>query len=122
MAIKIINHSIVLILILLFLLCTLEPVKRLQLHPKFQFLKSITKYHSVYAWLLLILSLVHGFLAEKTSASISGKIVWMILLLLIVFAYLRKKMPTAVWKTIHISCSVLLTIGIIAHITHAVLL
>lgn len=122
MAIKIINHSIVLILILLFLLCTLEPVKRLQFHSKFQCLKSITKYHSVYAWLLLILSLVHGFLAEKTSASISGKIVWLILLLLIVFAYLRKKMPTAVWKTIHISCSVLLTIGIIAHITHAVLL
>ena len=91
MAIKIINHSIVLILILLFLLCTLEPVKRLQFHPKFQFLKSITKYHSVYAWLLLILSLVHGFLAENTSASISGKIVWMILLLLIVFAYFRKK-------------------------------
>ena len=121
MAIKIINHSIVLILILLFLLCTLEPVKRLQFHSKFQCLKSVTKYHSVYAWLLLILSLVHGFLA-KTSASISGKIVWLILLLLIVFAYFRKKMPPSVWKTIHISCSVLLTIGIIAHITHAVLL
>ena len=120
MAIKIINHSIVLILILLFLLCTLEPVKRLQYHSKFQCLKSVTKYHSVYAWLLLILSLVHGFLAEKTSASISGKIVWLILLLLIVFAYFRKKMPSSVWKTIHISFSVMLTIGIISHITHAV--
>ena len=43
-----------------------------------------------------------------------------ILLLLIVFAYFRKKMPPSVWKTIHISFSVMLTIGIIAHITHAV--
>ena len=120
MAIKIINHSIVLILILLFLLCTLEPLKRLQFHSKIQCLKSVTKYHSVYAWLLLILSLVHGFLAEKTSASISGKIVWLILLLLIVFAYFRKKMPPSVWKTIHIAFSVMLTIGIISHITHAV--
>ena len=120
MVITIINHSIVFILILLFLLCTLEPVKRLQLNPKFRFLKFITKYHSIYAWLLLILSLIHGFLAEKTSASISGKIVWMILLLLIVFACFRKKMPSSVWKTIHISFSVMLTIGIIAHITHAV--
>ena len=120
MAIKIINHSIVLILILLFLLCTLEPLKRLQFHSKIQCLKSVTKYHSGYAWLLLILSLVHGFLAEKTSASISGKIVWLILLLLIVFAYFRKKMPPSVWKTIHISFSVMLTIGIISHITHAV--
>ena len=120
MAIKIINHSIVLILILLFLLCTLEPLKRLQFHSKIQCLKSVTKYHSVYAWLLLILSLVHGFLAEKTSASISGKIVRLILLLLIVFAYFRKKMPPSVWKTIHISFSVMLTIGIISHITHAV--
>lgn len=120
MAIKIINYSIVLILILLFLLCTLEPVKRLQIHSKIQCLKSVTKYHSVYAWLLLTLSLVHGFLAEKSSASISGKIVWLILLLLIVFAYFRKKMPSSVWKTIHISFSVMLTIGIISHITHAV--
>ena len=111
MVITIINHSIVFILILLFLLCTLEPVKRLQLNPK---------YYSIYAWLLLILSLIHGLLAEKTSASISGKMVWMILLLLIVFAYFRKKMPPSVWKTIHISFSVMLTIGIIAHITHAV--
>ena len=87
MVITIINHSIVFILILLFLLCTLEPVKRLQLNPKFRFLKVITKYHSIYAWLLLILSLIHGLLAEKTSASISGKMVWMILLLLIVFAF-----------------------------------
>ena len=116
MVITIINHSIVFILILLFLLCTLEPVKRLQLNPKFRFLKVIT----IYAWLLLILSLIHGLLAEKTSASISGKMVWMILLLLIVFAYFRKKMPPSVWKTIHISFSVMLTIGIIAHITHAV--
>lgn len=91
MVITIINHSIVFILILLFLLCTLEPVKRLQLNPKFRFLKVITRYHSIYAWLLLILSLIHGLLAEKTSASISGKMVWMILLLLIVFAYFRKK-------------------------------
>ena len=53
MVITIINHSIVFILILLFLLCTLEPVKRLQLNPKFRFLKVITKYHSIYAWLLL---------------------------------------------------------------------
>ena len=122
MVIKIINHSIVFILILLFLLCTLEPIKRLQIHPKFKFLKSITKYHAVYAWLLLILSLIHGFLAENTSASISGKIVWMILLLLIVFAYFKKKMPFSVWKTIHISLFVMLTIGIIVHMTHAIVL
>ena len=120
MVITIINHSIVFILILLFLLCTLEPVKRLQLNPKFRFLKVITRYYSIYAWLLLILSLIHGLLEEKTSASISGKMVWMILLLLIVFAYFMKKMPPSVWKTIHISFSVMLTIGIIAHITHAV--
>lgn len=122
MVITIINHSIVFILILLFLLCMLEPVKRLQLNPKFRFLKSITKYHSIYAWLLFILSLIHGFLAEKFSVSISGKIVWMIFLLFIFFAYFRKKMLSSVWKTIHISFSVMLTIGIIAHIIHAILI
>lgn len=91
MVITIINHSIVFILILLFLLCMLEPVKRLQLNPKFRFLKSITKYHSIYAWLLFILSLIHGFLAEKFSVSISGKIVWMIFLLFIFLHTLEKR-------------------------------
>ncbi len=120
MVITIINSGIVFILILLFLLCMLEPVKRLQMNSKFRFIYLITKYHSVYAWLLLILSLVHGFLAEQSAASISGKIVWILLLLCIVFAYVKKKMSPSVWKIIHISFSIILAIGIIVHIVHAI--
>ncbi len=96
----------------------LEPVKRLQMNSKFRFIYLITKYHSVYAWLLLILSLVHGFFAEQSAAS--AERLYGYFCFVHCFAYVKKKMSPSVWKIIHISFSIILAIGIIVHIVHAI--
>ena len=118
----IINHIVILISIIFFILCSLASVKRLQIYKKIKVLSFITKYHAVYAWLFLIFSFIHGILAGNAPAAISGKIAWIMMCLLMILAYLKKKMSVSLWKKIHITLSIVLTIGILAHIIHAVIL
>lgn len=54
-------------------------------------LLKITSFHQIYAFLLLVLALIHGILAGNNPAMFSGKIAWMILLLIILFAYIIKQ-------------------------------
>ena len=74
-------------------------------------LLKITSFHQIYAFLLLVLALVHGILAGNNPAMFSGKIAWMILLL--------KNKPR--WKKIHMALSIIFVGLVILHIIHAII-
>lgn len=83
-------------------------------------LLKITSFHQIYAFLLLVLALIHGILAGNNPAMFSGKIAWMILLLIILFAYIIKQNKPR-WKKIHIALSIIFVGLVILHIIHAII-
>ena len=115
------NHCLELVCLILVLLCMLAAAqKRLLLKPK-SFFKKAVCFHDGYAYLLLVLALVHGILSGKSAAMMSGKVAWMILLILIIFALIQKKFRFAWMKKAHVVLSVLFCLGVIGHVIHAIL-
>lgn len=109
---------ITLICLILLVLCFLPLFKRYFNNQK---IAKLASYHQLYAWLLLAFSLLHGILAAKSAAMISGKIAWFILSLIIIFAYLIKQSKSS-WKKIHLVLSIILVILVIIHIIHAIMI
>ncbi|MFQ6793043.1 MAG: hypothetical protein ACLRT4_09685 [Thomasclavelia sp.] len=110
---------ITLICLILLVLCFLPLFKRYFNNQKIA--NNNQAYHQLYAWLLLAFSLLHGILAAKSAAMISGKIAWFILFLIIIFAYLIKQSKSS-WKKIHLVLSIILVILVIIHIIHAIMI
>lgn len=102
--------------VIFFILCLSIFLKRVYLHKQCPFLKQVYRYHQVFAWGCLGLSLIHGIIANKTDAMMSGKVVWMIFLIFMILSYYQKRMSHMIWKKIHIFLSMIICIGIIYHI------
>lgn len=114
----ILDKIVALICCILLILCILPFWKNTYASNKF--LVKISSFHQIYAFLLLILALIHGILAGNNPAMFSGKIAWAILLLIILFAFMIKQNKFK-WKKIHVTLSIIFICLIILHIIHAII-
>lgn len=112
------NHLLALICLLLVILCLLPLLKNHFTNNRI--ITKVCKHHQLYAFLLVVMALVHGIIAGNNPAMISGKIAWVVLILIIVLAYLIKQNKPK-WKKLHLIFSIIFVILVVVHIIYAIL-
>lgn len=110
-----------LISVLLILLCLLAPLKKSSAAAGHKIVRTLLKPHRLYALLLLVLSLAHGILAQRTPAMNSGKIAWLFILLFIIISFAGQRIKKNTWLRIHRVLSAAGCILIAGHIITAFL-
>lgn len=110
-----------LISVLLILLCLLIPLKKSSAAAGHKIVRALLKPHRLYALLLLVLSLAHGILAQRTPAMSSGKIAWLFILLFIIISFADRRIEKRQWSKIHRRLSATGCILIAGHIITAFL-
>lgn len=118
----ILNKFMILLSVILLLLCILEPLRRKSEAKGNRMLRTVLKPHAAYGVLLLAFSMIHGILSGNKPGMISGKIAWLCLLVLLICSLFKERWKKATWMRIHRVLAVLLSILVLVHIIHAVIL
>lgn len=107
--------------ILLLIFCMLALLKRSALPQKHRIFRYLSRLHAPCGILLLIAGLFHGILAGSTTdintaAMITGKLTWFLILALIILSLPKKKTGHILWRKMHISLAVSVSILTMIHI------
>lgn len=116
------NKIMILLSVILFLLCILEPLTRKNEAKGNGIFRTVLKPHAVYGVLLLAVSMIHGILSGNKPGMVSGKIAWLCLLVLLSCSLFKGYRKKAAWLRIHRILAVLFCILILVHIIHVVVL
>lgn len=116
----VISYGLSILCLVLCILCCLEAYRKKSFFQT-TFGKFISKYHAALAWLLLVLSLVHGIMKGKHPAMMSGKLTWIILIILIITALPKKYLKNKTYLKIHRILSILFVVTLVLHIIHTFL-
>lgn len=110
------NTILALLSVILLILCMLCPQAKKQLNAKW------LNHHIIYAVLLIIVALIHGILAGKHPAMLSGKLSWLCLIIFVVISIPHHRFKHPTFKKIHRSLSIITCGLILIHIIHALVI
>ncbi len=116
----ILSRFLAVISLILVVFCMMSPMRRRRHAVNCPFFNTVVRYHTLWAWLLVPISLIHGILVVKSPGAISGKLTWVVLVLLTVFSLFQKKMKHRSFIMLHRALSILFCVMIAAHIVLAV--
>lgn len=107
--------------LLLLIACMLAPLKRtawIRRHPG---MKQVIGFHTAYGIILLFTGLIHGILAGRGAAMMTGKLAWMLLLVLTLLSPLKKRMKQNTWRYLHLTLAAAGCILVAIHILQALI-
>lgn len=101
--------------------CMLAPLKRTAAAQRHPWIRRAVGFHTFYGITLLAAGLIHGILAGRGPAMMTGKLAWMLLLLLTILSPLKNKMKQNTWRRMHLTLAVLSCALVVIHILQALI-
>lgn len=111
--------SLSIICLILCICCFLNAFKTKTFFKK-PFFQFISRHHTTFAWILCVITILHGIEKGKHQAMISGKIAWIILVFLILSSLLKKQLMPTIYIHIHRILSIIFFISLCIHIIYAI--